>query len=99
MPKWIIVLFPAAFAALFLVPCAPAAPPASDAQLQALSRRYLDERFSLHPLEATQLGDHRFDDRLDNLSPAALRHSLEHLKKTKARLSKEIRRRNLSRDG
>ena len=70
-----------------------------DATLQNLFRRYLDERFAMHPLEATQLGDHRFDHLLDDLSPAALERSLEHLKKTRARLPKEISRKQLSRDG
>jgi uncharacterized protein (DUF885 family) len=85
--------------ALFSIASAVNAAPSADAALQAAFRRYLDERFVLHPLEATQLGDHRFDDRLDDLSPSALKRSLEHLKKTKARLGDEINRRSLSRDG
>src|SRR5882672_2469850 len=72
---------------------------AADSQLESFFRRYLDERFALHPMEATQLGDHRFDDKLDDLSPAALERSLQHLKKTRAQLRKEIDRTKLSRDG
>ncbi len=71
----------------------------ADARLQQLFRAYLEERFAIHPVEATQLGDHRFDHLLDDLSPAALKHSLEHLKKTRAQLPKQINRRQLSRDG
>src|SRR5215207_9883320 len=70
-----------------------------DAKLQPFFRHYLNERFAMHPIEATQLGDHRFDHLLDDLSPAALERSLEHLKKTRARLRKEIDRTKLSRDG
>ena len=37
-----------------------------------LGRRTLDELLERHPEAATTLGDHRFDDRLTDLSPAAL---------------------------
>ena len=77
--------------------CALAAPAAAaDSKLESFFRRYLDERFALHPMEATQLGDHRFDDRLDDLSPAALEKSLAHLKQSRAKLHKEIDRAKLS---
>jgi len=71
---------------------------AADSQLDGFFRRYLDERFAMHPMEATQLGDHRFDDKLDDLSPAALERSLSHLKETRPRLAKEINRKDLPRD-
>lgn len=71
---------------------------AGEEQLQSFFRRYLDERFALHPMEATQLGDHRFDDKLDDLSSAALERSLQHSKKTRTQLRKEIDRSKLSRD-
>ena len=71
---------------------------AADSALEAFFRRYLDERFALHPADATALGDHRFDDKLDDLSPAALEKSLAHLKATRAKLRKEIPRANLSPD-
>jgi uncharacterized protein (DUF885 family) len=67
-------------------------------RLETFFRRYLDERFALHPFEATQLGDHRFDDRLDDLSPAALDKSLAHLEETRKRLAREIDRKALSPD-
>ncbi len=71
---------------------------AADSALQSFFKSYLDERFALHPTEATQLGDHRFDDKLDDLSPAALERSLKHLKDSRAKLRKEIDRAKLSRD-
>ena len=71
---------------------------AAESPLEAFFRRYLDERFALHPTEATALGDHRFDDRMDDLSPAALAKSLAHLKDTRKRLRSEIDRVKLSPD-
>jgi uncharacterized protein (DUF885 family) len=71
---------------------------AADDALQTFFKRYLDERFAMHPMEATQLGDHRFDHLLDDLSPTALEKSLKHLKDTRAKLRKEIDRAKLSRD-
>src|ERR1041384_252135 len=71
---------------------------ASDEALQSFFKRYLDERFALHPTEATALGDHRFDDKLDDLSPEALERSLKHLKETRVRLHKEIDRKSLPRE-
>ena len=41
---------------------------AEDAKLEAFFRRYLDEYFQQQPSEATALGDHRFDARLEDLS-------------------------------
>src|SRR3954469_15429933 len=84
--------------ALIVLPLAAAAA-AGEERLQSFFRNYLDERFAMHPMEATQLGDHRFDDKLDDLSPAAIERSLQHLKKTRANLRKEIDRTKLSRDG
>src|ERR1041385_2532546 len=81
-----------------LVGFAAARTSAAESPLESFFRHYLDESFALHPVEATQLGDHRFDDKLDDLSPAALEHSLEHLKKTHARLHKEIDHSKLSRE-
>jgi uncharacterized protein (DUF885 family) len=71
---------------------------AADSALETFFRRYLDERFALHPVDATALGDHRFDDKLDDLSQAALEKSLAHLKTTRAKLRKEIPRASLSPD-
>jgi len=72
--------------------------PAADSQLESFFRRYLEERFVMHPTEATALGDHRYDDKLDDLSPAALDKSLAHLKATRTRLRKEFDRAQLATD-
>lgn|GEM_PF-2278017 len=51
---------------------------ASDSALETFFRGYLNERFVLHPTEATLLGDHRFDAKLVDLSPSALEKSMVH---------------------
>lgn len=53
-------------------PTPPAAPPppTADQRFAALTARYLDEFPKLAPVAATQLGDHRFDGALDDVSAA-----------------------------
>ena len=82
--------------ALFCVLALPAV--AAESQLDGFFRLYLSEWFTLHPTQATMLGDHRYDDRMDDLSPAALQKSLAHMKSSRARLHKEIDRAKLSGD-
>jgi uncharacterized protein (DUF885 family) len=40
----------------------------ADARFQAITNEWLDGWMRLNPVSATQLGDHRFDDRIDDLS-------------------------------
>ena len=54
----------------------------ADATLNAFFRQYLDERFEQRPMDATRLGDHRFDGLLDDLSPKARAGWVEHTRKT-----------------
>jgi uncharacterized protein (DUF885 family) len=49
----------------------PSAPSVADAAFEQLATRYLDEMLALTPVAATELGDHRSDDRLDDLGPTA----------------------------
>jgi len=52
----------------------------ADREFARLAGEYLDDRAQRHPELATGLGDHRFDDRLADPSPAALadeRHALD----------------------
>jgi uncharacterized protein (DUF885 family) len=72
----------AAIAAMLLCACAPTPPradppqptppppPTPDQQFEALAQRYLKEAPEQSPASATALGDHRFDDRLDDVSTA-----------------------------
>ena len=48
----------------------PPPPPTADQQFEALAQRYLQEAPEQSPVGATSLGDHRFDDRLDDVSAA-----------------------------
>ena len=54
----------------------------ADESLDRYFRKYLDEAFRLRPMDATRLGDHRFDDLLDDLSPAARKTWVEHARRT-----------------
>jgi len=75
------------------------APPvfAQDAQLASFFKTYLDDYFRLRPLEATRLGEHRFDSQLEELTPEARAKWLELTRKTLADLPKAVEYQNLSR--
>jgi len=51
-------------------PAAPPGPTAADGAFETVASRYLDEMLALTPVLATQLGDHHFDERLDDVSAA-----------------------------
>lgn len=57
--------------AVLALPLRGAAGPSADAGLYRLFQDYLDAEFRARPLEATRLGDRRFDHLLDDLAPAA----------------------------
>jgi uncharacterized protein (DUF885 family) len=75
--------------AVTLVACAPAPkapevappppppPPTPDQQFESLGKRYLQEITQLTPVDATSLGDHRFDDKLDDVSAAGWQQQLQ----------------------
>ena len=44
------------------------AAPGPEGKLEAFFKSYLDEHFRLRPTEATQLGEHRYDHLLEDLS-------------------------------
>jgi uncharacterized protein (DUF885 family) len=79
-------------------PASPKTPTATDATFESISKRYLDEMMALTPVNATSLGDHRFDGELDDVSPqsyerqAALAHEL--LGEVQALASPELSRAN-----
>jgi uncharacterized protein (DUF885 family) len=58
-------------------PPPPPPPPTPDQQFEALGKRFLDESPQLTPVDATSLGDHRFDDRLDDVSAAGWQRQAE----------------------
>jgi uncharacterized protein (DUF885 family) len=70
-----------------------------DARLGAFFKNYLEEEFRHRPLEATRLGDPRFDDKLDDFSPKARAAGTARSHKVLAALPKEIEYKKLSRSG
>ena len=70
-----------------------------DAKLAAFFKTYLEEVMKNAPLDATRLGDHRYDDRLDDLSPPARAANLARHKDALARLPKEVAFDQLSSEG
>jgi uncharacterized protein (DUF885 family) len=86
--------------ALGLLACcvtpASAATGQADARFDALSKRYVEEFGRYAPVSATQLGDHRFDKELDDLSAAGRARTLAWTKGVLAELQ-AIDRAQLSR--
>jgi uncharacterized protein (DUF885 family) len=70
-----------------------------DAKLEAAFKTYLEESFKAEPLKATRLGDHRFDDKLDDISAEARAANLKRDKNMLAQLPKTIDVSRLSRPG
>jgi uncharacterized protein (DUF885 family) len=70
-----------------------------DAKLKNFFQSHLDESFRLQPLAATQLGDHRFDAQLEDVTPAARERWLAHSRKTLAELPRQIDYQKLNRAG
>ncbi|WP_027080522.1 DUF885 domain-containing protein [Luteimonas mephitis] len=58
----------------------------ADAVFAALSQEWLDGWLQLNPVNATQVGDHRFDDQLDDLSAAGRQKGVDFNKQILARL-------------
>ncbi len=70
-----------------------------DAKLDVAFRRYLDESFQQQPSEATALGDHRFDDKLEDLSAQSRAKWIERARRALADLPGEVDYARLSRAG
>jgi len=67
-----------------------------DSTFEELGRRYVDEVTALSPVSATMLGDHRYDDRLDEVSDEARQRRVEFNRRYLAELE-QIPRDELSR--
>jgi uncharacterized protein (DUF885 family) len=78
-------------------PAQPANP--EDGRLASLFKEYLEGEFKARPLEATRLGDHRYDHVLDDLSAKARAASAERWRKNLRDLSRNISYKRLSRAG
>jgi hypothetical protein len=68
-------------------------------KLAAFFQSYLDENFQQHPTEATQLGDHRFDGQLEDISAAAREAWVSLARRTLKELPQRVNYQRLSRDG
>ncbi len=78
---------------------APGAVVSEDAKLEAFFRAYLDATFAAQPVMATGLGDHRFDDRMDDLSPEARAANVQRDRQTLADLPLQIHQDQLTPNG
>jgi len=67
-------------------PDAAAVSAAADARFTELAARWLDGWLQLQPVSATQIGDHRFDDRVDDLSAEGRQRALDFHRKMVAEL-------------
>ncbi len=85
--------------ALLFLPSLVSAAGGEDAKLEAFFRDYLDRKFHQQPLEATRLGDHRFDHLLDDVSPAARAGWAKRDRETLDELPRKVDYKKLSRDG
>ena len=70
----------------------------ADERLQAFFKSHLEEVFELRPLDATILGDHRFDHLLDDIAPQAREGWLTQWRKKLEALSASIEFSDLSPD-
>ena len=83
---------------IVLLPGVPAFAQNEDAKLESFSKQYLDRYFKLRPVEATRLGDHRFDDQIEDASPAARAGWLALTRETLQQLPLAVNYTRLSRD-
>lgn len=93
------VLLPALVMTIATVTLGQTSSNTEDARLAAFFDRFLEESFRRHPVDATRAGDHRFDDRMDDLSAAARARDLEFTRDVLAKLPREIDYQKLSRGG
>ena len=85
--------------AVLLLGASPVIATEEDPKLAAFFQAYFDAECEARPLYATMLGDHRYDDRLDDLSPEARAKGLGRTKMVLANLPKAVDYAKLSRDG
>src|SRR4051812_23615530 len=71
----------------------------ADAKLEEFFKSYLDAHFQQQPLEATRMGDHRFDAQLEDLTAEARAKWLSLTKQTMKDLPRQVVYSKLSRAG
>ena len=70
----------------------------ADDELNSFFKNYLEEYFRQQPLQATSLGDHRFDDQLDDISQKARDGWLTRARGTLKELTRQVDYTKLTRD-
>ncbi len=85
--------------ALMVIAAPATAAETEDARLAAFFKGYLEELFRRRPFTATRLGDHRFDNLLDDLSAEARTGWLELARKTLQDLPRNVDYARLTRAG
>jgi uncharacterized protein (DUF885 family) len=70
-----------------------------DSRLATFFKDFLEAEFRERPLEATLLGDHRFDDQLDDVSAARQAAWLARYRKARVDLTRVVDRTKLSKSG
>jgi uncharacterized protein (DUF885 family) len=97
--KTLLLMMIGALAGVLMTRAAPAFGADEDAKLAAFFKQYLEEHFQQQPLEATRLGDHRFDAQMDDISAAARQRWLDLDRRTLEGLAREVDYTKLTRDG
>ena len=70
-----------------------AGPSREDKELTKLSNEFLEDYFKAHPVSATRIGEHRYDGKIDDMSPDAKAAEGEHLNTYLTRLKSIIAKR------
>ncbi len=83
---------PMLFVASLAAACAPAQPPppaagSGDAAFASVAKDILDDHYARHPSHATDLGIHRYDDHVEDLSQAAIKAESDTLKAFRSKLA------------
>jgi uncharacterized protein (DUF885 family) len=86
-------------AAVLLLPGGAPAAPGEDGRLAAFFKAHLEREFAERPLEASRLGDHRFDGKLDDVSPEARAGWVKRYRETLAELPRKVDYKKLSPGG
>jgi uncharacterized protein (DUF885 family) len=85
--QWAGRLLIAACLVVLVGPRAFAASGGGDVEFRRMVARFIDSEMRLFPERATDDGDHRFDDRLSDLSPSGMRAKIRHAHIWKGRFS------------
>src|SRR5437588_11735811 len=78
--------FTSAIALAFALPCVAASATPQDQQFEKTAHDYIEGMLQSHPENATELGDHRFDDKLTDYSAESRAKELARAKEARQQL-------------